>query len=102
MSDDLIIKVLTTPNGKLIAVCDPELLGKTFEEGDRQLDLSAQFYQGEPKPKDQIEEILKDAYVVNAVGKRSTALLIELEMIEPDHILKVDNIPSAQCVVERS
>ena len=41
-------KVHRTKDGRLIlALCDSELLGKVFVEGDVKLDLTTDFYQGE-------------------------------------------------------
>ncbi|MFH1064557.1 MAG: DUF424 family protein [Candidatus Woesearchaeota archaeon] len=40
----MIAKVHKTPNGMILALCDTEILGKTFEEGKLQLNLDSQFY----------------------------------------------------------
>ena len=97
----IVVKVHKTPNGNMIALCDPELLGKTFEEGERQLDLTARFYQGEEMSEEEVESTLNDCYVVNAVGTASVSLLKRLKLIEDDHIITVQDIPHAQCVIER-
>ncbi|MBW2967719.1 DUF424 family protein [Candidatus Woesearchaeota archaeon] len=98
----IIIKTHSTPNGPLIAMCDSDILGKTFEEGDRQLNLDTIFYRGEEKDEDSVEALLKrDAYVVNAVGKESVALLSRLGLITANHIITIAGIPHAQCVIER-
>ena len=50
----ILVKVHETPNGKLIAVCDEELLGKRYEEGNKELDLVrySDFYRGEREDED--------------------------------------------------
>jgi len=46
----MIVKSHSTGDGrKVIAICDDSLLGKKFEEGDKQLDLTSEFYQGQKK-----------------------------------------------------
>lgn len=95
----MIIKVHPTPNGKLVAMCDSDILGKVFEEGDRQLDLSANFYQGEERAVEEVETLLKGCYMVNAVGKDSVGFLLKKKMIEKDNIQEVGGVPYAQCVV---
>lgn len=97
----MIVKVHDTPNGKMIAICDSDLLGKRFEQGDLQLDLSSRFYQGEEKTAEDVENILKGCYVVNAVGKESVDLLIKKRLVKKENIGSVSGIPYAQCVVER-
>jgi hypothetical protein len=100
MKMKMIVKVHLTPNGKMLAVCDSDILGKRFEEDDRQLDLSSLFYQGGEKSEDEIKLMLKDVYVINAVGEKTIAFLIRQGLIEDDHVMKISGIPYAQCVVE--
>ncbi len=98
----MIVKVHNTPNGKMLALCDTEILGKTFEEGERQLDLDSQFYRGEEKSDEEVEMLLKDVYVVNAVGEKSIGLLVSKGLVEEDAVLRIAGVPHAQCVVECS
>jgi hypothetical protein len=98
----MIVKVHKTPEGKkLVAVCDAEILGKKFEEGNLQLDLTSNFYKGEEKGPEEVKEILKGAYMVNIVGEESIAFFIDLGLIEKEHILKIGGIPHAQAVILR-
>lgn len=97
----MIVKVHSTPNGKMIAICDSDLLGKTFEEGEQQLDLSASFYHGEEMSEEKIQDILKDAYIINAVGESSVSLLMEKKLVEKEKVMVVSGVPYAQCVIER-
>lgn len=97
----MIVKVHNTPNGRMLAICDSDLLGKVFDEGDLQLNLSSQFYQGQEKAAPEIEMLLKDCYMVNVVGKEAVSFLVELEMVDKDNILTIAGIPYAQCVVDR-
>ncbi|MBW2964088.1 DUF424 domain-containing protein [Candidatus Woesearchaeota archaeon] len=95
----MIVKTHATPNGKLIAICDSDILGKKFEEGDRQLDLSGGFYRGSEVPAEQLERMLKSAYLVNAVGKRSVDFLIGKKLVDPSCILRIAGVPCAQSIL---
>ncbi|MBN1544246.1 DUF424 family protein [Candidatus Woesearchaeota archaeon] len=97
----MIVNVHSTPNGKLFAICDSDILGEVFEEGGRQLNLSSRFYQGKEMSEQDLERVLKDSYVINAVGKKSVALLIRLKMVDKKNVLKVSGVPYAQCVLGR-
>jgi uncharacterized protein len=97
----MIVKVHSTPNGKMLAICDSDLLGKTIEDDERRLDLSANFYKGESRTEEEITDLLEDAYVVNAVGEKSVALLVKKRLVEKDCIMSISGVPYAQCVVER-
>ncbi|HZX45234.1 MAG TPA: DUF424 domain-containing protein [Candidatus Nanoarchaeia archaeon] len=96
----MIIKIHRAHEGrKLVALCDNELIGKVFEEGDAFLDLRLKFYAGEEKGRDEVLEALKNASIVNAVGKESVGLLVSAKIVEEKCILKVNGIPHAQAVI---
>ena len=96
----MIVKIHKTPDGKkLVAVCDSGLLGKKFEQGNLQLDLTSDFYKGEEKSSEEVKEIIKGAYIVNVVGQESVAFFISLGIIEKGHVLEVGGIPHAQAVI---
>jgi len=97
----MIVKIHSTPNGKMLAICDSELLGKTFEEDEKQLDLSSNFYKGEEKNPEETEKLLRGCYIVNAVGKESVELLVKNNLIKKENVGVVSGVPYAQCVVER-
>ena len=95
----MIVKIHKDQEGKEIAaVCDEDLLGKKFEEGNRQLDLTSNFYKGEVKSEDEIGDIMRNAYIVNLVGEKTIALALKEEVIEKGHIIKIAGIPHAQAV----
>ena len=97
----MIVNIHSTPNGKMLAICDKNLLGKTFEEGELQLDLSTRFYQGEDMPDDLLAELVKEARIINAVGEESVRFLREHKLIEDSNTQKIAGIPHAQCVIDR-
>lgn len=82
----------------IIAMCDSDILGKKFEDGNRVLDLSSAFYKGTEVTKEKIRPFLKKAYVINAAGKQSIALLVEEGIIKKDSIRRIDDVPHVQTV----
>ena len=98
----MIVKVHRTQEGQiLLAICDDELIGKKFEEGNLQLDISSSFYKGEEKSVDELKELVKDAYMLNIVGEKSIKFALENDLIEESHIIKIDNVPHAEAVIVR-
>jgi len=59
-----------TANGLLLVITDKDLIGKKFEEGKKQLDLSNKFYQGEEKSKEEVKELIKCAYILHLTGEK--------------------------------
>lgn len=86
-------------HGLLIAVTDKDLIGKYFQEGKKQLDLRSPFYVGKEMTKEETKNILTSARDIMFTGKAAVALGIELDLIDPQIILYVQNVPHAQVVL---
>jgi len=97
----ILVKTHQNPEGqKILALCDKELLGKKFEEGNRQLDLTTDFYNGQEKTEAEIQKLIREVYIINLVGKESLQLIEKLKL-SPDHIITVQGIPHAEIVLFR-
>ena len=83
-------------NDGIVSLCDKELIGKTFEEGDMQLNVSERFYNGKEASKEEIVQALKGAKTINIVGEKSVALALEAGVITEDSVKKIKGIPHAQ------
>ncbi|MEM4271730.1 MAG: DUF424 family protein [Candidatus Pacearchaeota archaeon] len=84
---------------KVVAVCDSDLIGKKFEEGNRQLDARENFYKGDEYNKEKAVQIIKKQAIedasFNIVGKESINASIEAGIIKKEGILKLKGIPFA-------
>ena len=84
---------------QVIAVCDSEILGKKFEEGNRQLELRENFYKDkEVSEKEAINIMKRGSYedaTFNIVGKESIGAAIKSEIIAKGDVDYIDNIPFA-------
>ena len=82
-----------------ITICDPELIGKNFEEGDRQLKVLENFYRGEEKEEKEILEIIEmgaaEDYTFNIVGEKSIALALKAEIITEEGVVRIQGVPIA-------
>lgn len=96
---DFIISIKNGPNGNLVVVTDKNIIGKIFEEGKLQLDLTKDFYKGIEKTEEEIKEIFKKAQHIHLTGEKSVALGIELSLINQDKILFVSGVPHAEMVL---
>ena len=94
----MIVNIKTTPEGLIVIVTDSNLVGKKFEEGKKQLDLTNKFYSGDEKPIEEIKQLLNDAYVLHLTGKEAVAFGKELGLVE--NVIIIDNIPHAEVVLE--
>lgn len=95
----MIVKIHKTEDKRmLLVVCDKELLGQKFEEGNQQLNLAAEFYNGESKTSKEVADLMRNCYMMNLVGARSIKLALDEDLINKDNIKTISEIPYAQVV----
>jgi hypothetical protein len=87
----------------IVAICDSELLGKKFEEGDFQLDVKESFYKGEKMNEKQVLNVMikmsgEDA-TFNIIGKKSVDLAISTGIISRQGIKTIQGIPFAMVLM---
>lgn len=90
------IKIHKTPGGKVIAVCDEDILGKTLEDKEHHIKVSEHFYKGEIKDAAAIAPILETATNSNLMGKEAVALGLKLGIIAEENIIVIAGVPHAQ------
>lgn len=98
----MIVKIHRINNQKIIAICDSDLIGKRFEQGNLQLDLASDFYRGDEKSEKEVLELLKEAYIANIAGKESIGLAIKAGILELKSVIKIKKVPHAQIVMNLS
>lgn len=82
----------------LIAVCDCEILGRRFSEGDLRLEVSSDFFGTEKASPSEVEDALARATMANFVGCRAVKHAIRLGFVEKENILSIDGVLCAQMV----
>jgi len=85
---------------EIIAVCDKELLGKVFEEGNKVLDVKENFFKGEEISEAKLVEMMKELSsecdaTFNIVGKKSIACAMTAGIVSKEGIRTVKGIPFA-------
>jgi hypothetical protein len=85
----------------IIAICDEEILGQRFQEGERQIHITESFYKGELVSLEEGLRALEQATIANIVGERIVEEALKAQMIHKNGILRIQNIPHAQLVVTK-
>jgi hypothetical protein len=90
----------------VIAIADKELVGKTFEEENKQLNVKKSFYQQEnskEKTKDEICKIIEEGIIedstFNLVGEKTIKIAIEKGLIGEESIKTIQGIPYAMILL---
>jgi len=84
---------------KIVALCDSELIGRTFSEDNRQIEIKPNFFKGEEKTEKEIIKILteleKEDATFNIVGEESVRTALKAGIISEEGIMRIQNIPIA-------
>jgi hypothetical protein len=92
------LKVHNTKQGRIVAACDKELLGKVLDDGKVYLDLETHrsFYEGALSEPEELKKELKQFSSANLVGEKAVKTAIELELGDEDDIIYINKIPHIQ------
>ena len=92
------MRVQESGKSVIVALCDRELIGKEYCEGEIVLDLKAysSFYKGQAVAEAEALAALRNATSINLVGKKSVGLAKKLGLAGKDKIRKICGIPHLQ------
>jgi hypothetical protein len=90
------IKVCTQGRERLVAACDPDVLGKTFRSDGLVLEVSESFYHDDDVDEEAFLNWLKLATVANLCGKRTVDLAVEHGFVDRACVLVIGGVPHAQ------
>lgn len=82
----------------LLCMCDTEILGRTFREGNIVFCVKEDFYKGTRVNIDEAVSLIESSTIVNMVGKNVVKKAIEKGYVHPEAVLKIEGIPHAQIV----
>lgn len=91
------LRVIRTQGEVLVVVCDQELLGKKFEQGEMRLEVKESFYRGTEANVKECIAALRKATIANLVGS-IVGHAIKAGLIERTNVLRIQNVPHAQLV----
>jgi len=93
---DLLLSIRDTQKGRLVSVCDANLIGETFEEGELSLTVNPEFYDGEPADEQTIVENLARCTTANIVGSDAVELALKHGFVKESNVLDIDGTRHAQ------
>ena len=95
----ILINFHSSEHTEILTLCDSDLIGKKFEEGDRQLDVRENFYKGEEFSEEKVAALMKneraDDSTFNIIGKRAVDLALSSGIISDGNVGNVGGIPFA-------
>ena len=91
------VKIHESEKRIVVAICDEDLIGKTFFENEKQLQITERFYKGDKKSEQEVIEIMKK---VREIVKKTNACMVwggalgmvpaDSKIIRIEKMLKID------------
>lgn len=91
----MLVKLHISGGKKIVSIADKNILGKEFEDGEKYLNVSKNFYGGEDMDEEETIKALNGASSINIVGKESIKFALDSKLIKKDNVMKVNGVPYA-------
>ncbi|WP_227134272.1 DUF424 domain-containing protein [Halorubellus salinus] len=85
-----------TTEGLLVAACDADLLGETFEDGEISLTVTEEFYGGDEVDPAAAVAAVRRADVANLVGIETVGAAVDAGVVDETTVLEVEDTLHAQ------
>ena len=95
----MVVKIHKAEKRKMVSICDKDILGKKFEEGDLQLEVSKVFYNGQDLSEEETLQVIRDADSLNIVGDSSIKFALKNKLIDKQNIIRIKKIPHVIAVL---
>jgi len=82
----------------LLAVCDADILGKTFEESEVVFEVKEDFYRGFRTSIEDAVSLIEKATIVNLVGCNIVKKAMEEGHVHPEAVIEICGVLHAQIV----
>jgi hypothetical protein len=94
----MLVKIIKS-HRNIVVICDNNLIGKRLSQGEFQIDVKENFFNGEEKTKQEtieiIERMAQEDATFNIVGKESVETALEIGIINKEGIKTIQNTPVA-------
>jgi hypothetical protein len=90
------LNIITSKKQKVIAICDEDILGKTYREGKLKLEISEEFYKGFRVSLNEAINYVSDADIANLSGKIIVNSVVKKGLANPNAIIAVSGVPHLQ------
>jgi len=89
------VNVIRREKHVLVAVCDAEILGKTFKHGKLTFEVRESFYKGAKMQIKEAIELIRTATNANLIGPNIVKAAIQEGLVHPQAVLNISGIPHA-------
>ncbi|MEK6913253.1 MAG: DUF424 family protein [Nanoarchaeota archaeon] len=92
----MLVKIIKS-HRDIVAICDTELLGKRFEEGNLQLDIKESFFSGKEMNEEEVMDVIikmsQEDATFNIIGQESINTAIKVGLIKQEEVKTIQGVP---------
>jgi len=92
----MMFKIYEIDTRTILAVCDKEHLGKTFEQGELCFKASEKFYGGEEITSEDLEKLLGQVDSANLFGNKCVDIALKKGLISEKSVINICGVKHAQ------
>jgi hypothetical protein len=92
------LRIHESTEGRIVAACDKELIGKVLDNGNVFMDLKRYqgFYKGRLVKENELQEALHNFTSLNLVGKKAVGAILRMQLINENDVRYINTIPYVQ------
>lgn len=95
----MFMKLYIHNNERILAACDEDIIGKTFEQDGLKITVYESFYKGNSISSQVLVEQMRYATIMNLVGEEVVSIAILYGYISTNCIINVGGVKYAQAVI---
>ncbi len=88
-------KTFETQNGKVLACCDREVIGKNLVDGPYDVTIEEKFYKGELITEEKLAELLGEAISINLFGTKAVGVALKRGFLTEKDIKRIAGVEHA-------
>lgn len=93
------VRIHTQGNERILAACDEDLLGRTFESDGARITVSESFYKGEALSAEAFVERMKSVTIMNLVGDEVVSIAMSEGHVSSECVMDIGGVKHAQVVL---
>ena len=86
-------KVISASGSLMLNICDPELVDKTFVDGNIKIKINPNYYAERDVDEHEAKNLLEKCNSINMVGEKTILLATSLGIGAENSIRRIDGIP---------
>ncbi len=98
MADKFYFKVHKHPSEMIIAICDEDVLGQTFEGGKARITVSEGFYKGDLVEEEFLRINIGTYTILNIVGNRAVDIAVREGIVSEASVMVIGDVKHVQAV----